>query len=379
MLKLGFPRSAGSFDLLYGDDRYPVGKGYSMTSGSDKTRETQPSEIPGEASGQEEHIRPGDLSEFVGQAAVVDNLRVYLEAAKKRGESLDHTLFSGMPGLGKTTLSSLIASQLGVNFRATSGPVLDKAKDLVGLLTELEEGDVLFIDEVHRISRVVEEYLYTAMEDFQIDILIDSGPNARSMRIHLPRFTLVAATTREGNLTSPFRARFGIHEKLEPYDVDDLVKILERSARILKVDLDLEGAQVLAGRCRGTPRIANRYLRRVRDFADVEGRSKIDAGCAETALDRLGVDPFGLDTVDRKILEVVARAEGTAVGVKTIAVTVGEEERTIEDVHEPFLIRSGFLEKTTRGRVLGPAADKVMDGNSGLHRRQADLDLEDSV
>ena len=218
------------------------------TPGAEETRQTQPAAIQGETPANEEQIRPGDLSEFVGQATVVDNLRVYLEAARKRGEPLDHTLFSGMPGLGKTTLSSLIASQMGVNFRATSGPVLEKAKDLVGLLTELEEGDVLFIDEVHRISRVVEEYLYTAMEDFQIDILIDSGPNARSMRIHLPRFTLVAATTREGNLTAPFRARFGIHEKLEPYAVEDLVCILKRSARILDVELDAEGARVLAGR-----------------------------------------------------------------------------------------------------------------------------------
>ena len=349
-----------------------------MSSGSDPTRQTQPAAIPGDSSAIEEQIRPGDLTEFVGQGAVVDNLKVYLEAARKRGDSLDHTLFSGMPGLGKTTLSSLIAAQMGVNFRATSGPVLDKAKDLVGLLTELQEGDVLFIDEVHRVSRVVEEYLYTAMEDFQIDILIDSGPNARSMRIHLPKFTLVAATTREGNLTSPFRARFGIHEKLEPYAVEDLIRILERSARILGVEIDQEGARVLASRCRGTPRIANRYLRRVRDFADVDGSNRIDEECARAALDRLGVDPFGLDTVDRKILEVVARADGTPVGVKTIAVTVGEEERTIEDVHEPYLIRAGFIEKTTRGRVLGPAADKVVDGATG-GRQQGSLDLEDSV
>ncbi|OUU25036.1 MAG: Holliday junction branch migration DNA helicase RuvB [Planctomycetia bacterium TMED53] len=345
--------------------------------GAEETRQTQPAAIQGETPANEEQIRPGDLSEFVGQATVVDNLRVYLEAARKRGEPLDHTLFSGMPGLGKTTLSSLIASQMGVNFRATSGPVLEKAKDLVGLLTELEEGDVLFIDEVHRISRVVEEYLYTAMEDFQIDILIDSGPNARSMRIHLPRFTLVAATTREGNLTAPFRARFGIHEKLEPYAVEDLVCILERSARILDVELDAEGARVLAGRCRGTPRIANRYLRRVRDFVDVEGQDRIDAKRAAAALDRLGVDPHGLDSVDRKILEVVARSEGTPVGVKTIAVTVGEEERTIEDVHEPFLIRAGFLEKTTRGRVLGPAAEKLW-GNGAVTRQQGSLDIEQS-
>ncbi len=350
-----------------------------MDSGSGQSRQTQPSPIPGDTSATEEQIRPRDLSEFVGQSSVVENLKVYLEAAQKREEPLDHALFSGMPGLGKTTLSCLIAAQMGVNFRATSGPVLDKAKDLVGLLTELEEGDVLFIDEVHRISRVVEEYLYTAMEDFQIDILIDSGPNARSMRIHLPRFTLVAATTREGNLTAPFRARFGIHEKLEPYSVEDLQCILERSARILGVTLDPEGAKVLAERCRGTPRIANRYLRRVRDFADVEGRRCIDADGAKVALDRLGVDPHGLDSVDRKILEVVARSQGTPVGVKTIAVTVGEEERTIEDVHEPFLIRAGFLEKTTRGRVLGPAAEMLFGSGGGDPRKQGSLDLEEST
>ena len=348
-----------------------------MSSENSEARAADPSQTSDDHGG-EENIRPGDLSEFVGQSPVVSNLKVYLQAAKNRGEPLDHALFSGMPGLGKTTLSSLIASQMGVNFRATSGPVLEKAKDLVGLLTELEEGDVLFIDEVHRISRVVEEYLYTAMEDFQIDILIDSGPNARSMRIHLPKFTLVAATTREGNLTAPFRARFGIHEKLEPYDVSDLIEILKRSSRILSVPLEPSGAEVLAGRCRGTPRIANRYLRRVRDFAEVEGQESVDGKCAAAAVDRLGVDPAGLDAVDRKILEVVARADGAPVGVKTIAVTVGEEERTIEDVHEPFLIRAGYLEKTARGRVLGPAAELGVNKIKNQHREQASLDLEES-
>ena len=264
-----------------------------------------------------------------------------------------------MPGLGKTTLAHLISLELGTGFRATSGPVLEKAKDLVGILTELEEGDVLFIDEVHRLSRVVEEYLYSAMEDFQIDILIDQGPNARSVKIELPRFTLVAATTREGNLTAPFRARFGIQEKLEPYDDEEMLQILQRSARIFGITLDEAGGRVLAGRCRGTPRIANRYLRRVRDFAEVYGESKVDASGAEKALTRLGVDPLGLDTLDRKILEVVGRNRGEPVGVKTISVSVGEEERTIEDVYEPYLIRRGYLAKTPRGRVLGPRADEV--------------------
>ena len=302
----------------------------------------------------DEQIRPSHLSEFIGQSSVVGNMKVFLGAAKERGEALDHVLLSGMPGLGKTTLAGLIAGHMEVGFRATSGPVLEKAKDLVGLLTELEEGDVLFIDEVHRISRVVEEYLYTAMEDFQIDIIIDSGPNARSMRIHLPRFTLVAATTREGNLTAPFRARFGIQEKLELYDDDEIVEVLLRSARIFSLDVTRKGAEALAGRCRGTPRIANRYLKRVRDFVQMQGHSQIDEGAANDGLSRLGVDPDGLDSLDRRILQTVARAEGQAVGIKTIAVTVGEEERTIEDVHEPYLIRCGFLAKTPRGRVLGP-------------------------
>ncbi|MGE4618263.1 MAG: Holliday junction branch migration DNA helicase RuvB [Planctomycetota bacterium] len=323
----------------------------------------------------EERIRPQHLTEFIGQSAVVDNLRVFLGAARERGEALDHVLFSGMPGLGKTTLAGLVAGEMGVGFRSTSGPVLDKAKDLVGLLTELEEGDVLFIDEVHRISRVVEEYLYTAMEDFQIDIMIDSGPNARSMRIHLPRFTLVAATTREGNLTGPFRARFGIQEKLEPYQDEEIVEVLLRSARIFQLDLKHDGAHALAQRCRGTPRIANRYLRRVRDFVQMDGDSQIDAVAAIAALDRLGIDSDGLDSLDRKILATVARAGGQPIGIKTIAVSVGEEERTIEEVHEPHLIRRGFLEKTSRGRILGPQA-REESGDVHGPGEQGSLDLE---
>lgn len=335
-------------------------------------RNTDPTILGDDDQRSDEQIRPQKLSEFIGQSSVVENLRVFLGAALARGESLDHVLFSGMPGLGKTTLAGLIAGEMGVGFRATSGPVLEKAKDLVGLLTELEPGDVLFIDEVHRISRVVEEYLYTAMEDFQIDIMIDSGPNARSMRIHLQPFTLVAATTREGNLTGPFRARFGIQEKLEPYRDEEIVEVLLRTARILGLDLQAEGAQALASRCRGTPRIANRYLRRVRDFVQMDGRSGIDADAASAALDRLGVDSEGLDALDRKILATVARAGGQPIGIKTIAVSVGEEERTIEDVHEPHLIRAGFLEKTSRGRVLGPRA---RDGSLEA-RDQGSLDLE---
>ena len=322
-------------------------------------RSTDPGSFDDDERRGDDTIRPDRLEEFIGQQQVTDNLRVYIEAARRRREALDHILLSGMPGLGKTTLASLVAHEMGTGFRATSGPVLEKAKDLVGLLTELEAGDVLFIDEVHRLSRVVEEYLYTAMEDFQIDILIDSGPNARSVRIDLPRFTLVAATTREGNLTAPFRARFGIQEKLEPYGVDDMRSILGRSARIFGIELDEEGALTLARRCRGTPRIANRYLRRVRDFAESSGVGRIDRRAAEDALARLGVDSLGLDTLDRRILEVVGAHQGEPVGVKTIAVSVGEEERTIEDVYEPYLIQRGYLSKTPRGRTLGPRADEI--------------------
>ncbi|MDE0960436.1 MAG: Holliday junction branch migration DNA helicase RuvB [Planctomycetota bacterium] len=350
-------------------------------SGKETDSSVQPRQVAAESVGAEERlgdeqIRPQMLSEFIGQSRVVENMKVFLEAAKERGEPLDHVLLSGMPGLGKTTLAGLIAGHMEVGFRATSGPVLEKAKDLVGLLTQLEEGDVLFIDEVHRINRVVEEYLYTAMEDFQIDIIIDSGPNARSMRIHLPRFTLVAATTREGNLTAPFRARFGIQEKLEPYEDEEIVEVLLRSARIFSLDVTRGGAEELAGRCRGTPRIANRYLRRVRDFVQMQGQKQIDEVAASAGLSRLGVDPDGLDALDRRILKTVARAGGQAVGIKTIAVTVGEEERTIEDVHEPYLIRCGFLAKTPRGRVLGPrlSGDPSAEDDA---RSQGALDLDD--
>ncbi|MFN0060184.1 MAG: Holliday junction branch migration DNA helicase RuvB [Planctomycetota bacterium] len=322
-----------------------------------------------EAGAREPNIRPQRLCEFVGQRGVVKNLEVYVAAARARGEALDHILLSGMPGLGKTTLAHLVADEMGAGFRATSGPVLDKAKDLVGILTQLGDGDVLFIDEVHRLNHVVEEYLYSAMEDYSIDIVIDQGPNARSLKLHLKRFTLVAATTREGDLSAPFRARFGIQEKLEPYPVDEMVKILERSARILNVPIDVAGARVLAERSRGTPRIANRYLRRLRDFAEVDGVQVIDCDLAASALERLGVDRHGLDTLDRRILSIIADGGGTPVGVKTIAVSVGEEERTIEDVYEPHLIRGGYLVKTPRGRLLGPFAGQAIDLARNARRR----------
>ena len=324
-----------------------------------RPRPVDPGFRDGDDPPRDDGLRPRSLGEFIGQQSVVENLRVYIEAAHGRQDTLDHILLSGMPGLGKTTLARLMAAELGAGFRATSGPVLERARDLVGILTELGEGDVLFIDEVHRLHHVVEEYLYSAMEDFVLDIIIDQGPSARSMKVPLKKFTLVGATTREGNLTAPFRARFGIQEKLDPYPPADMEKILLRSAYILGISLDRDGAAVLARRCRGTPRIANRYLRRVRDFAAVEGSDHIDASGANDALARLGVDRLGLDATDRRILEVVSRGAGTPVGVKTLSVSIGEDERTIEDVYEPYLIRTGFLLKTPRGRVLGPRAGEV--------------------
>jgi len=330
-----------------------------LTQTAPEVRAADPQALGEEERAREASIRPRRLDEFIGQRPVVENLRVYIDAARRRGEPLDHLLLSGMPGLGKTTLAHLIAAEMGTGCRATSGPVLEKAKDLVGILTELEAGDVLFIDEVHRLSTVVEEYLYSAMEDRRIDILIDQGPNARSIQIDLRPFTLVAATTREGNLTAPFRARFGIHERLEPYPEEEMLRILRRSAGIFGIELTEGGGKALARRCRGTPRLANRYLRRVRDFAEVEGGAAIDAAAAEGALARLGVDPLGLDALDRRILEVVGRSRGEQDGVKTISVTVCEDERTIEDVYEPYLIRRGFLAKTPRGRVLGPNAEEI--------------------
>ena len=301
----------------------------------------------------ENALRPLAFEDFNGQKKVVENLRVFVEAAKYRGEPLDHTLLHGPPGLGKTTLSNIIANELGVGFKITSGPVLDKPGDLAGLLTSLEPNDVLFIDEIHRLSPVVEEYLYSAMEDYRIDIMLDKGPAARSIQIDLNPFTLVGATTRSGLLTAPLRARFGINLHLEYYDAKTLEKIITRSAHILGVQMDGEAAAEIAGRSRGTPRIANALLRRVRDFAQVKGNGAIDIEIAKYALNALNIDKFGLDEIDNKILRtIIDKFKGGPVGITTIATAVGEDAGTVEEVYEPFLIKEGFIKRTPRGREV---------------------------
>ena len=307
----------------------------------------------------ENALRPLNFEDFSGQDKVVDNLRIFVKAARLRAEALDHVLLHGPPGLGKTTLSNIIANELGVGFKVTSGPVLDKPGDLAGVLTSLEPNDVLFIDEIHRLSPVVEEYLYSAMEDYRIDIMIDKGPSARSIQIDLSPFTLVGATTRSGLLTAPLRERFGINLHLEYYDADVLSTIVRRSASILDVPCSTQAAEEIASRSRGTPRIANALLRRVRDFAQVKGSGKIDIEIARFALEALNIDKYGLDQIDNKILcTIIDKFKGGPVGLTTIATALGEDAGTIEEVYEPFLIKEGFLKRTPRGREVTELAYK---------------------
>ena len=324
---------------------------------------------------QDNALRPLRFDDFAGQSKIVSNLRIFVEAARMRGESLDHVLLFGPPGLGKTTLSNIIANELGVGFKVTSGPVLDKPGDLAGLLTSLEDNDVLFIDEIHRLSPIVEEYLYSAMEDYRIDIMIDKGPSARTIQIDLNKFTLIGATTRSGLLTSPLRARFGINCHLEYYDAHILAGIVERSARLLGIHIDSKAAAEISRRSRGTPRIANALLRRVRDFAQVKGNGAIDLEIARYALEALNIDTFGLDEIDNKLLStIIDKFKGGPVGLNTIATAMGEDAGTIEDVYEPYLIKEGFIKRTPRGREATELAYKHL-GKTPLINGQITLEF----
>ncbi len=346
-----------------------------MGSERPRVREVVAPPAYGDALGEdrafEGSLRPRTLDEFVGQPGVVANLRLAIRAATGRREPVDHVLLSGLPGLGKTTLAHLIASESGGVLFEAPAPALQRAADIAGLLTRLERGDVLFIDEIHRLPGGVEEYMYGAMEDFVLDILIGQGNAAKSVPVPLPRFTLVGATTREGLLSAPFRARFGIHERLEPYANDDLARIVVRSARLLDIRLDADAGRLLASRARGTPRIVNRFLRRVRDLAEVEGEGRVTLALAEEGLGRMGVDVNGLTRVDRLILSSIGRAGGIPMGLKTLAASVGEEERTLEDVYEPHLLREGLLVKTPQGRRLTPRGHALLGPEVGVDREGA--------
>ena len=310
-------------------------------------------EMTGEDTEVEVSLRPKTFEDYIGQEKVKEMLKVYIDAAKGRGDSLDHVLLYGPPGLGKTTLSGIIANEMGVNFRVTSGPAIEKQGDLAAILTNLAPGDVLFIDEIHRLSRSIEEILYPAMEDYVLDIIIGKGPAARSIRVPLPKFTLVGATTRAGQLTTPLRDRFGVLLRLELYNADELATIIKRSASLLEVEIDNEGAHEIASRSRGTPRIANRLLKRVRDYAQVKGDGRITLEIAKTALKALEIDELGLDNIDRKLLETIIKFYGGGpVGLETLAATIGEEAITIEDVYEPYLMQIGFLSRTPKGRCV---------------------------
>ena len=344
----------------------------------DDQRLISPGKRIGDGDEVERTLRPPSLDEFTGQHEIKESLSIAIEAAKHRGDALDHCLFAGPPGLGKTTLAGIIAKEMGVNIHITSGPVLEKASDLAGLLTSLQENDVLFIDEIHRLNRTVEEYLYPAMEDFRLDIMLDSGPAARSVNLPLKHFTLVGATTRSGQLTGPLRDRFGLQYRLELYNEKDIVKILMRSATILGVELSEDAALLLGGRCRGTPRIANRVLRRCRDVAQVRGTGIIDVQSAQKTLDMLGIDSEGLDPTDRRILStMIDMFDGGPVGIGTISAAMGEEANTIEEVYEPYLIQKGLLNRTPRGRVATRNAymmlHKTIPANKGIEGDQLNL------
>lgn len=333
------------------------------------TAEEQPGENPFESG-----LRPKTLQEYVGQAKAKSNLQVFIDAARNRQEALDHVLFFGPPGLGKTTLANIIAQEMGVSIKSTSGPVIEKTGDLAAILTNLEEGDVLFIDEIHRLSPVVEEILYPAMEDYQLDIMIGQGPSARTIKLDIPRFTLVGATTRAGLLSSPLRDRFGVISRLEFYSHDELTTIVRRSASILGIDIEAEGALEIARRSRGTPRIVNRLLRRVRDFAEIEGDGKITKALADSSLQRLEVDDHGLDYMDRLLLlTIIDKFSGGPVGLDTLAAAIGEEKDTIEDVIEPYLIQKGFLNRTPRGRVATEGCFRHFQRTPGSGNQTAPL------